>query len=626
MAQYRDTEEPSPRRRRSGGGMGMVAILIALIFIVGPFAVPVAIPATSQVMLVGFGVLLLFLGSVIVTITRLYHKAAADEAFVRTGMGGAKAIVDGGSIVIPVVHEIIPVSLKTMKLVVERHSETALITGDNLRADVTAEFFIKVAKDKDSVIAAATSLGEKAVNPKQVQDTVFEKLVNALRTVAATKQLSELHTKRSEFAAAVQEIVAMDLKHNGLTLESTTISRLDQTPMVLDRAKANVFDAQGAKRAADIIQAALVEQNQITRNAELRIAEQDTTTAMAVALKKVEKETAEANRDRDIKVVKATTEREAAIAAAEQQKQTGVAVVEKDREIALADVDKDQQVAVAGARKDQAVRTAEIEKDKTVEVTRREADIAIAKKETERADAEAIKQGVEATAEEARQRVTTVTVRATAEREKQRTIIDRTAQAETKKIDQNTQADIAAYAVTVHAQAEKEAADNLATAKRTRAEAEKTAQVLEADGKTAVEMVPVSVQRERVAVERQDLENKQNFQAISKDLQVALAQIEASKEVQIALASAMGTAFSQAKITLWGTPEQATQMMQKFLTGQGVGALLEGLTSGSAGDGNGAVAGAAQMLTTMLERFTGVKLDPGMVSKMLHTEEAAAKK
>src|SRR3989338_3015606 len=128
MAQYRDTEEPSPRRRRSGGGMGMVAILIALIFIVGPFAVPVAIPATSQVMLVGFGVLLLFLGSVIVTITRLYHKAAADEAFVRTGMGGAKAIVDGGSIVIPVVHEIIPVSLKTMKLVVERHSDTPLIT------------------------------------------------------------------------------------------------------------------------------------------------------------------------------------------------------------------------------------------------------------------------------------------------------------------------------------------------------------------------------------------------------------------------------------------------------------------------------------------------------------------
>lgn len=171
-----------PKRHRSGGGMGLLAILIALLFIVGPFAAPVRIPALSQVILVAFGVALLLVGSIVITITRLYRKTAADEAFVRTGMGGAKAVIDGGAIVIPVVHEIIPVSLKTMKLIVERHKENALITGDNLRADITAEFYVRVQKQRDDVLAAATSLGEKAMDPKQVEATVFEKLVSALRT------------------------------------------------------------------------------------------------------------------------------------------------------------------------------------------------------------------------------------------------------------------------------------------------------------------------------------------------------------------------------------------------------------------------------------------------------------
>ena len=148
-----------PKRHRSGGGMGLLAILIALLFIVGPFAAPVNIPARSQGILVAFGVALLLVGSIVVTITRLYRKTAADEAFVRTGMGGAKAVIDGGAIVIPVVHEIIPVSLKTMKLIVERHKENALITGDNLRADITAEFYVRVQMQKDDVLAAETSLG-----------------------------------------------------------------------------------------------------------------------------------------------------------------------------------------------------------------------------------------------------------------------------------------------------------------------------------------------------------------------------------------------------------------------------------------------------------------------------------
>ena len=63
---------------------------------------------------------------------------------------------------------------------------------------------------------------------------VQEKLVSALRTVAATKELVELHAKRDEFASAVQEIVTNDLASNGLTLESVTISALGTGALAVD--------------------------------------------------------------------------------------------------------------------------------------------------------------------------------------------------------------------------------------------------------------------------------------------------------------------------------------------------------------------------------------------------------
>ncbi|MCP5009464.1 MAG: flotillin family protein, partial [Aestuariibacter sp.] len=46
---------------------------------------------------------------------RLYTRATKETAFVRTGLGGEKVIKDGGAIVLPVVHEIIPVNMNTLR-------------------------------------------------------------------------------------------------------------------------------------------------------------------------------------------------------------------------------------------------------------------------------------------------------------------------------------------------------------------------------------------------------------------------------------------------------------------------------------------------------------------------------
>lgn len=616
MTQQREYEDvPVHRRRSGGGGMGVMAILISLLFIVGPIVAPIAIPALSQVILVGFGVGLLLIGSIIVTITRLYRKTSADEAFVRTGMGGSKAIIDGGAIVIPVVHEVVPVSLKTMKLIVERHLANALITGDNLRADVTAEFFIRVQKDKDAVLAAATSLGEKAMNPKAVQDTVFEKLVNALRTVGATKELQDLHTKRDEFAAAVQQIVAADLKHNGLTLESVTISKLDQTP-VAELKDDNVFDAQGARRIAQITQAAKVEKNRFIRDAEQAVAVQDTTTAKLVFAQEVAKAAAEADKGKDIAIAQATATQQAESQAAEQHRLAGVAKAASDQAVKLAEVERDRAVAVAGAERQGAELAAKAGADKVSEVAAKEKEIVVAAKATELAAAQKVQQEATAEAVAAEQHVETVKVRAVAEREKAKAVIAKTAEAEQDKVKKNTDTDITAYATVAQARAEKESADNKADAKITLARAEKDAAMLTAEGDKAVQMVPVDVRERQVAVERQALANENEFQAIARELKVKLAEIEATREVQMAIAGAMGTALSQAKITLWGTPGQAAQMTEMFLKGQRVNNLVAGLLTGASGDPS-SLANMATLLTGALERLTGVRIPADKVGEAI---------
>ncbi|HSV12930.1 MAG TPA: hypothetical protein VLI90_01625, partial [Tepidisphaeraceae bacterium] len=124
-------------------------MMLVLFFLVGA-ALAIApwfltqLSATAQIVMSGAGLFVLITVAVAAVITKLYRKASANMAFVRTGMGGAQVYQDAGAIVLPVVHQVIPVSLETMRLNVERRGPHALITKDNLRVDLSAEFYIKV--------------------------------------------------------------------------------------------------------------------------------------------------------------------------------------------------------------------------------------------------------------------------------------------------------------------------------------------------------------------------------------------------------------------------------------------------------------------------------------------------
>lgn len=116
--------------------------------------------------------ILIFAGAIFVALlaiglifARLYRRSSKEVSFVRTGFGGQKVIMNGGALVFPVLHEIIPVNMNTLRLEVRRANEQALITRDRMRVDVQAEFYVRVQPTMESIANAAQTLGKRTMRP-----------------------------------------------------------------------------------------------------------------------------------------------------------------------------------------------------------------------------------------------------------------------------------------------------------------------------------------------------------------------------------------------------------------------------------------------------------------------------
>lgn len=552
----------------------MGALVLILLFGIALIAAPIAagiakveLGTTSILIMTASGILLSLLSAILLIITRLYQKPKANEALVRTGMGGMRVIKDGGSIVIPVVHELVRVPLESLRLQMKREGAAGLITGDKLRADVDAEFYVRVMPNDDDIMNAARSLGEKLYHPLEVAKLVEDKLVSALRNVAAKRTLEQLNSDRDSFVGEVMKIVASDLQHNGLNLESVTISKLDQTDpgQLKDN---NIFDAQGKRTIAEIVQRQLTERNALEKEGEQARAKKDVETRQQILTLDQTRAKAEAEQAAAIAQVNAEQDRLA-----------------KEKEIATA-----RSVALADVQRTQAIEIATREKEAAAGVAERKKQEAIAKAEAERAAAEAALAKAEAERERERQAVTTVTVTAEAEREKQKKVINAEAEAQQSFVRAQREADAKAYGVQKDAEARKAAADADAEATIKKAEADATAARKRAEGYQAEAMVPVEVKKAEVDVEqrrvdvlRQEMQARTEFGEAAQNFEISQLRITKEAEVRIEAARAVANLVGQVQATVVGTPEDVSRMTQGYMKGFGFAKLLDGFADGAEG-------------------------------------------
>ena len=419
------------------------------------------VPATIGV------ILLIVLGTVFAV---LYHRSTRDEAFVRTGLGGKKVVLDGGAVVLPIFHSIARVNLKTLRLRVERSKKDSLITKDRMRVDIDAEFYVRVKPDVDSIALAAQTLGVVTNNAELLRDQVEAKFVDGLRSVAATMELLDLQEKRSDFVKHVQAAVEADVQSNGLELESVSLTKLDQTDISFFNAE-NFFDAEGLTRLKTITETRRRDRNAIVRDNEVAIAQKDLQARQQTLEIERTKKEAELSQERDIANKTASTRAEVASATQTAWQTEENARINAQQTIAQREAEALKVRETAAIESNLSINKRKTDADREIQIATQDNEIQIATKSKETSEARAVAKAAEALAVSAEEKVTTARAIEVADRERLTAVMAARKEAEQRSTG-----------ITVAAEAEKRAAVDRGEAAKTLATAEAEANKIKATG------------------------------------------------------------------------------------------------------------------------------------------------
>lgn len=428
-------------------------------------------------------VILVLLLAIGVMFSRLYVRATKESAFVRTGMGGQRVVTDGGALVLPVFHEIIKVNMNTLRLLVNRQKEHSLITLDRMRVDVSAEFYVRVKPDQESIATAAQTLGEKTAEPAQLMDLVEGKFVDALRSAAAGTTMKDLQDHRSGFVQKVQTVVQEELIKNGMELETVSLTSLDQTRKEFFNPE-NAFDAEGLTRLTEQTEGRRRERNHIEQETDVAIK----TKNLAAQRERLtlEQETQFATLQQQEQIATRTAEQAALVARqkAERSREAQEAEIQSEQAVKARRIQQERELGVAEVEKQRTIETARISTEEAVRIAeqQREARVADQSKEVSKAESEANQ--ARENAVKSQQAVLTASAVGEAERDRQVQVVAARATAEK-----------AAVSITVQAEAERDAAEARAQALIISAQAEADADNKRAQGKLALSKADAEGQR-----------------------------------------------------------------------------------------------------------------------------------
>ncbi|MGV7216080.1 flotillin family protein [Bradyrhizobium sp. UFLA05-112] len=405
-----------------------------------------------------------------IVFTTLYKRATRDEAFVRTGLGGKKVVLDGGAMILPIFHSYASVNLKTLRLTVERKERESLITKDRLRVDIVAEFYVRVRPDDESIALASQTLGALTNDAEALRNQVEAKFVDGLRSVAATMTILELQEKRSDFVKHVQATVESDVKSNGLELESVSLTKLDQTDVKFFNPE-NFFDAEGLTQLKTITETRRRDRNAIVRDNEVAIAQKDLEARQqTLGIERTKKE-AELSQERDIANKTASTRAEVATATQTARLTEENARIDTDRAVAEKEAGAKQIKETAVIESDLAINKRKTDAQREIQIATQENEIQIAAKSKQTSEAVAEAKTAEAVAVSAEEKVVTARAVEVADRARLTQVLAARTEAERKSTE-----------LIVAAEAEKKAALDRAEATKTLASAEAEANKIKAAG------------------------------------------------------------------------------------------------------------------------------------------------
>ncbi|MFB9658515.1 SPFH domain-containing protein [Glycomyces mayteni] len=422
---------------------------------------------------------LIFLG-LLLMIIRLYRKVAPGQALVVTKLRTRKVSFTS-ALVLPIIHraEYMDISVKTIEI--NRAGKDGLICQDNIRADISITFFVRVNATAEDVINVAGAIGTKRASDQDTLQELFNaKFAEALKTVGKQLDFTDLYTNRDEFRDRILNVIGTDL--NGYSLEDAAIDYLEQTPLDhLD--PQNILDAQGIRKITELTARESVTTNEHRRNEEKEIKRQDVEAREAVLELERRQTEAEIRQQREIDTLRARETAEVQKVQAEERLKSETARIRTEEATGIQHENRLREIAVAEKNRERvlAVETERIEKDRVLEVVAREREEELARiaanKELEaqkREIADVIREriAVEKTVAEQEEGIKRLRATEEAERERQRVIILAEAEAQESLVKDIKRAEAAEVA-----------SKHLARQRLTEAEAEQQAAELEARAK-----------------------------------------------------------------------------------------------------------------------------------------------
>ena len=590
----------------------------------------------------GIGIFFVIIMGIAVLFKAFYIKVEQGTALIVNDMSAKPKVHFTGALVYPIIYkkEFMRISLITLE--VDRRGNDGLICADNMRADITVAFYLRVNETTDDVLRVAKSIGaDRASDRDAVYQLFSAKFSEALKTVGKKFEFVQLFENRIDFREKIIEVIGDDL--NGYVLEDVAIDYLEQTPKSsLD--PNNILDAEGIKKITEMTAIQNVRTNILERDEELAIKKKDVETIEAMLELQRQQADAEAKQQREILTIRAREEAETKKVQEEERKKADSTSIQVEQDLAVQMENQKREVEVAEQNRQRAVAIEEEKvtraRDLEIVARKREVDlqtieaekaIEIEKKEIARVIQERVVVDKSVAIEE--EKINEVRQVSEADRLKQVQVLGAEAQAEEEKIKHVKLAEAEELAahhkateITTLAQADLDASAREADAKKKLAEGtqaeeaatglaearvqEAKADALEKEGlaearvisakggaeagaKKDVGMAGAEVTREQFKAEAEGLVDKFSAMGDMSDqareheefrisletaFKEAMASIDAGKDIARENAEVLATALKEAKIDIVGGEQHFFDTFSKSLA---LGKAIDGFSTKS---------------------------------------------
>lgn len=385
-----------------------------------------------------------FIMATLLMLKAFYIKVEQGTALIINGVNKIGVRFDGG-FVWPVINkkELMKISLITLE--VDRRGKEGLICADNMRADITVAFYLRVNETEEDVLKVAKSVGVDRASDKVAVNELFNaKFSEALKTVGKQIDFVKLFENRSQFRDSIVQEIGNDL--NGYVLEDVAIDYLEQTPKTsLD--SSNILDAEGIKKITQLTAFQNVITNELERDEELAVKKKNVETVEAMLELERQQADAEAKQKREISSVIARETAETRKIEEEERKKSETAIIMVEQDLAIQRENQQREIEVAEQNRLRAVVIEEekVTRARDLEIVSREREVDLQRIEAERAIelekkeiANVIREriAVDKTVAQEEERIKEVREVSEAERSKQTRVLAAEADAEELKVRQ----------------------------------------------------------------------------------------------------------------------------------------------------------------------------------------------